>query len=80
MNRLAESTSEQRQRCITFSTNTRERVPRVIVISSDLPEILDVSDRIYVMREGQITAELSRLEATEEKVMRFASLAPQEIS
>jgi ABC-type sugar transport system ATPase subunit len=52
----------------------------VIVISSDLPEILDVSDRIYVMREGQITAELSRLEATEEKVMRFASLAPQEIS
>jgi ABC-type sugar transport system ATPase subunit len=52
----------------------------VIVVSSDLPEILDVSDRIYVMREGQITAELSRSEATEEKVMRFASLAPQEIS
>ena len=52
----------------------------MIVISSDLPEILDVSDRIYVMREGQITAELSRLEATEEKVMRFASLAPRGIS
>jgi ribose transport system ATP-binding protein len=52
----------------------------VIVISSDLPEILDVSDRIYVMREGRITAELIRSEATEEKVMRFASLAPQEIS
>jgi inositol transport system ATP-binding protein len=50
----------------------------VIVISSELPEILDVSDRIYVMREGQITGELGRLEATEEKVMRFASLAPQE--
>jgi ABC-type sugar transport system ATPase subunit len=49
----------------------------VIVISSDLLEILDVSDRIYVMREGQITAELSRVEATEEKIMRFASLAPQ---
>jgi hypothetical protein len=28
------------------------------------------------MREGQITAELSRFEATEEKIMRFASLAP----
>jgi ribose transport system ATP-binding protein len=52
----------------------------VIVISSDLPEILDVSDRIYVMREGQMTAELSRLEATEEKVMRCASLASQEVS
>ena len=51
----------------------------LIVISSELPEILDVSDRIYVMREGQITGELGRLEATEEKVMRFASLAPQEI-
>jgi ribose transport system ATP-binding protein len=51
----------------------------VIVISSELPEILDVSDRIYVMREGQITGELGRLEATEEKVMRFASLAPQEV-
>jgi ABC-type sugar transport system ATPase subunit len=51
----------------------------VIVISSDLPEILDVSDRIYVMREGQITGELSRIEATEEKVMRLASLAPQRI-
>ncbi len=51
----------------------------VIVISSDLLEILDVSDRIYVMREGQITAELNRAEATEEKVMRFASLAPQEV-
>jgi ribose transport system ATP-binding protein len=49
----------------------------VIVISSDLPEILDVSDRIYVMREGHLTAELSRSEATEERVMRFASLAPK---
>jgi ribose transport system ATP-binding protein len=49
----------------------------VIVISSDLLEILDLSDRIYVMREGQITAELGRFEATEEKIMRFASLASQ---
>jgi ABC-type sugar transport system ATPase subunit len=46
----------------------------VLVISSDLPEILDVSDRIYVMREGTITGELSRQNATEEAVMRLASL------
>ena len=32
----------------------------VVVISSDLPEILDISDRIYVMREGTISGELSR--------------------
>jgi len=46
----------------------------VIVISSDLPEILAVSDRIYIMREGRITGELNRTEATEENVMRLASL------
>jgi ABC-type sugar transport system ATPase subunit len=49
----------------------------VVVISSDLPEILDISDRIYVMREGTISGELSRLEATEEAVMRLASLSPR---
>jgi ABC-type sugar transport system ATPase subunit len=48
----------------------------VLVISSDLPEILDISDRIYVMREGTISGELSRLDATEEAVMRLASLNP----
>jgi ABC-type sugar transport system ATPase subunit len=48
----------------------------VVVISSDLPEILDISDRIYVMREGTISGELSRHEATEEAVMRLASLSP----
>jgi ABC-type sugar transport system ATPase subunit len=48
----------------------------VVVISSDLPEILDISDRIYVMREGTISGELGRLEATEEAVMRLASLSP----
>ena len=47
----------------------------VVVISSDLPEILDVSDRVYVMREGTISGELTRRDATEEAVMRFASLA-----
>ncbi|MBV8969915.1 MAG: sugar ABC transporter ATP-binding protein [Verrucomicrobia bacterium] len=46
----------------------------VVVISSDLPEVLDVSDRIYVMRRGHITGELTRAEASEEKIMRLASL------
>jgi ABC-type sugar transport system ATPase subunit len=47
----------------------------VIVISSELPEILDVSDRIYIMREGKITGMLPREGATEEKIMRLASLS-----
>jgi ABC-type sugar transport system ATPase subunit len=47
----------------------------VVVISSELPEILTVSDRIYVMRAGKIAGRLTRDEATEEKIMRLASLS-----
>jgi ABC-type sugar transport system ATPase subunit len=46
----------------------------VIVISSDLAEVLAVADRILVMRAGRISGELSRHEATEERIMRCASL------
>jgi len=45
----------------------------IVVISSDLPEVLAVSDRIYVMWEGKITGELWGSEATEEKIMEYAS-------
>jgi len=45
----------------------------IILISSDLPEILGMSDRIIVMREGRITGELDRPMATEEKIMRYAT-------
>lgn len=41
----------------------------VLVVSSEIPEILAVSDRILVMSEGQITAEFSSEEATENKIM-----------
>ena len=44
----------------------------VMVISSDLPEILGISDRIYVMKDGTISGELSREEATEDKVLTLA--------
>jgi ribose transport system ATP-binding protein len=45
----------------------------VIVISSDLPEILGISDRIAVMCEGRVAGILSRAEATQEKVMTLAT-------
>ena len=41
----------------------------VIMISSELPEILGMSDRIYVMNEGRIVGELSQEEASQEKIM-----------
>ena len=44
----------------------------IIMISSELPEVLGMSDRLYVMSEGYITGELTAEEATEEKVMRMA--------
>ena len=45
----------------------------IIMISSELLEIIGMSDRIYVMHEGRITGELSKEEATEEAIMRLAT-------
>ncbi|MBU3173015.1 sugar ABC transporter ATP-binding protein [Clostridium estertheticum] len=44
----------------------------VIMISSDMSEVLGISDRIVVMHEGKITGELSRQEATQESIMKLA--------
>lgn len=41
----------------------------VIVISSELPEVLGLSDRIYVMNEGKIIGELDKKDATQEVIM-----------
>jgi inositol transport system ATP-binding protein len=45
----------------------------IVVVSSELPEILGLSDRIIVMHEGRKTGELSREEATQEKIMQLAT-------
>jgi rhamnose transport system ATP-binding protein len=45
----------------------------IILISSDLPEVLAMSDRIMVLHEGRVTAEISRHEATQERVMFAAT-------
>jgi ABC-type sugar transport system ATPase subunit len=45
----------------------------IIMISSELPEILGMSDRILVMHEGKILGELSRDEATQEKIIAYAT-------
>ncbi len=45
----------------------------IVMISSELPEILRLSQRILVMCEGRITGELSAAEATQEKIMQLAT-------
>jgi ABC-type sugar transport system ATPase subunit len=44
----------------------------ILMISSELPEVLGMSDRIMVMRQGRIVKELSRAEASEETIMQYA--------
>ena len=44
----------------------------ILMVSSELPEVLGMSDRVYVMREGSIVAELDCEEATQEKVIALA--------
>jgi ribose transport system ATP-binding protein len=45
----------------------------ILMISSELPEVLGMCDRILVMHEGRIAGELSRAEASQEKIMRLAT-------
>jgi ABC-type sugar transport system ATPase subunit len=45
----------------------------VVMISSELPEVLGMSDRILVIHEGRLTGALPRVEATQEKVMYHAT-------
>ena len=46
----------------------------IVMASSELPEILGICDRVYVMREGKVSAELDARSVTEEEVMHFAAL------
>lgn len=50
----------------------------VLMISSELPEVLGMADRVLVMHEGRLTGELTRDEADEERVMRAATGQLQE--
>jgi ribose transport system ATP-binding protein len=50
----------------------------IIMISSELPEILRMSHRIVVMSEGRVTGTLDAAEATQEQVMHYATLRPLE--
>ncbi|MFM2481634.1 L-arabinose ABC transporter ATP-binding protein AraG [Celerinatantimonas sp. YJH-8] len=57
-----------------------ERGVTVLVISSDLPEILGISDRLIVMKDGQISGELERSQFNEETVLEYAMLGHAEVA
>jgi len=46
----------------------------VLLISSELPEVLRLADRVYVMRDGTIAGELKRSQANQESIMRLAAI------
>ena len=51
----------------------------ILFISSEMPELIGLSDRVIVLREGKITAQFTREEATQEKVLEAATSAVSQI-
>jgi ribose transport system ATP-binding protein len=56
-----------------FSDLVEKEKLAIVMVSSELPEVLGCCDRILVMRQGTITAEFARKDASEEAIMRFAT-------
>ncbi|MPZ82589.1 MAG: ATP-binding cassette domain-containing protein [Actinophytocola sp.] len=55
----------------TIVNSLADQGKAVLVISSELPELLGLCDRIYALSEGRVTGELTRAEATQERLMEF---------
>ena len=53
--------------------NLAQQGKSIIMISSELPEVLRMSHRVVVMCEGRITGELNIADATQEKIMQYAT-------
>lgn len=63
----------------TLLNRLAEEGKSIIMISSELPEVLRMSHRVLIMSEGRITGELSAADADQEKIMHYATLRPEEI-
>ena len=50
-----------------------ERGVAIVMISSELPEVIGMADRVLVMHEGQLMANLPKEEMTQERIMHFAT-------
>jgi putative multiple sugar transport system ATP-binding protein len=58
----------------TIINRLAEQGKGVIVISSELPELLGVCDRIYALSQGRVTGEVARAEATQERLMQYMTM------
>jgi len=57
----------------TIMTKLLQQGMSIIMLSSELPEILGMSDRVYIVSSGRISGELPIKEATQEKIMHLAN-------
>jgi ABC-type sugar transport system ATPase subunit len=58
----------------TLIRNLASEGVSVLLISSELPEVLALADRVYVMRDGTIAGELDRRQVSQEAIMRLAAI------
>lgn len=58
----------------TLIRNLASEGVSVLLVSSELPEVLALADRVYVMRDGTIAGELNRQQASQEAIMRLAAI------
>ena len=56
----------------SFMNSLVQEGAAILMISSELPEVIGMSDRIYVMREGRIAAEIPHTDATQERIIEAA--------
>ena len=52
----------------------------IIMVSSEMPEVIGMSDRIYIMHEGEMTGELERNEFSQELIVKMASLSKTQLN
>jgi len=66
-------TSVPRRRFTDSCVNSPAREWQVLMISSEMPEVLGMSDRVMVMHEGRMTGILDRADADQVRIMQLAS-------
>ena len=63
-----------RSEIYTIINKLAEAGKAVIMISSELPELIGMSDRIYALSQGRVTGEVAREDATQETLMRYMTM------